>query len=237
MPVKQISLFIICVVAVCALFCANAWAAPKAVYPQIIFNFGAVPGGGTISHAFTVENDGNENLVIQRIVSDCGCATTKSDKIIAPGAKGTITVNFDTRGYQGREVTRTIIVHTNDKTAPSTALEITAFVENPVNVEPARVSFTGRPQENLVSTVTITPSASFPLNIVTAQARFGSNIRYELSQAPQKAANGQTVYLLTVYNTKEEAGRYFDEIILTTDSSAVPEITVKVNGHILGAGQ
>lgn len=230
---KQVAVCTAGAVIAAALVCGAAWAQPQALYSETAFNFGSVPSGGVITHEFKVQNTGDEDLIIRRIVSDCGCATTKSDKTIAPGQSGTIRVDFDTRGYQGHTVTRKIKVHTNSQPDP-VQLEITAQVMDPVSVEPKRVSFTGRAEESLQSTVTITPSESFPLSIVATEARFGANINYTFEE---KTANGQTFYQLTVYNIRQTPGRYFDEIILKTDLPAIPEVVVRVNGHILGAAE
>lgn len=208
----------------------QALAAPKATFPEPAHNFGTLPDSGIHNHTFTVQNTGDEELVLERIITDCGCATTESDKVIAPGQQGTITVSFNSGGYQDVTVKRKIRVYTNDPENDPAVLTISAFVEAPVNITPQRVSFTGVPGEPMSRTVTITPSERYPLKIVSAEARFGQNIRLEFKE---DLTGDEPVYYVTIYNTRETSGKYVDTIILKTDNAEVPEVSIRVNGTIL----
>jgi hypothetical protein len=50
-------------------------------------------------------------------------------------------------------------------------------------------------------------------------------------------SKGKKGYLLTVENIKQETGRYFDTIILKTDSEIQPEISISVYGNIFSKTQ
>lgn len=207
-----------------------ACAAPQAVFLEPAYNFGSLPDSGIHSHTFIIQNTGDEELVLERIITDCGCATTESDKAIAPGQQGKITVSFNSSGYQDFTVTRKIRVYTNDPAHDPTILTISAFVEAPLNMTPQRVSFTGVPGEPMSRTVTITPTDRYPLKVVSAEARFGQNIRFEFKE---DLTGIKPVYYVTIYNTRETAGRYTDTVILKTDNPDVPEVSIRVNGTIL----
>lgn len=210
-----------------------ALANPTAVLPELHHDFGTVPDIGTYSYTFTIQNTGDKDLVIDRIATDCGCATTEYDKIIAPQQQGKITVVFNAKGYKGFNITRNIKVYTNDPENNSIHLTISAIVVASAEISPQRMSFTGVVGEQLSGTVTITPSDNFPMKILSAEARSGYNIRFELKEN----LNGdKPVYSVTVYNTKETAGKYADEIIMQTDNKDIPEISFRVYGTILPAG-
>jgi len=55
------------------------------------------------------------------------------------------------------------------------------------------------------------------------------NIRYMLSRLDNP---GQQGYLLTVKNVREEKGRYFEQIVLKTDSPVKPQIKIKIYGYV-----
>ena len=211
-------------------FSSAAFAGPKVVFPEQHHDFGTLPDSGIYNYTFTVQNAGDAELVLERIITDCGCTTVEYDRSIAPGGAGKITVALNTGGYRGITVTRKIKVFTNDPENDAVYLKISATVEAVVEMSPQRLSFTGVLGEPLSGTVTIRPAEKYPMKILSAEARFGQNIRYEFKE---DLTGTEPVYFVTVYNTKDTAGRYFDEIILKTDNAAAPELSVRVNGTIL----
>lgn len=82
--------------------------------PQIKFDtdmhdFGEVVEGEKVSFTFQFTNAGKGPLVITGISSSCGCTVGKYTKdTIKPGAKGDVTVSFDSwkqAGFQQKSVT------------------------------------------------------------------------------------------------------------------------------------
>jgi len=74
------------------------------------------------------------------------------------------------------------------------------------------------------------PEEKYPFRILEVTARNGSHIRQDLQET--EISKGKKGYLLTVENIKQEAGRYFDTVILKTDSQIQPEISISVYGNI-----
>lgn len=84
--------------------------------------------------------------------------------------------------------------------------------------------------EDIKKAITITLNKSYPFKIVEAKARDGKEIAIDLKSFTQADAEG---YILTIENRKSVAGRYADSVILTTDSTVKPTITVPVYGQII----
>lgn len=229
--VKRFRFFCLTMVLVC--WPILAFAAPKAELAETSFDFGLISENRENVHPFTIKNTGDADLVIKRIVTDCGCTTTKYDRTIAPGAEGTVYVTLNTIGYRGHSLTRSIKIYFNNDAMEPVVLTVTANVSEMVTLEPHRVSFTGHANEELVSVVTITPLEAYPFKITSVAARFSSNINYNLKETLE---NGKIIYKLTVTNIRSTAGRYFDEIVITTDNPAVGDISIRVNGQILSGG-
>lgn len=208
-------------------------AAPKAVFSETGFNFGLVAERRDNTHEFIIENSGDQDLIIERIGTDCGCTTTKFDRVIPAGGQGSVFVNLNTNGYRGHNVSRTIKIYTNDPEANPVVLKISAQVDDIVKIDPPRISLSGHANEDLSQTVTITPTDDFPFKVVSTEARFGSNISYELKE---EVKDGKTIYYLDVHNTKDTMGRYFDEIVLKTDNPEVSSISVRINCSVLSGG-
>lgn len=113
----------------------------KISIPEPTFDFGVVSQGTEVEHDFVVRNDGDANLVIQRVHAACGCtATAPSKNVVLPGETAKINVKFDTSGFSGEKL-KTVRVYTTDMDTPSSVLTLRGTVEPDVLIEPKRVLF------------------------------------------------------------------------------------------------
>lgn len=96
-------------------------------------------------------------------------------------------------------------------------------------IKPRRVRFKGAVGEHLTETVTIVPEKDYPFTVLGISARKNKHIRYQLKE---KNNSGVKTFLLAVENTKKDKGRYFDTIVVKTDSSERPELEIRVYGFI-----
>jgi hypothetical protein len=125
---------------------------------------------------------------------------------------------------------KSIQVRTNDPKHGNFALSVTGRVDRVVTVTPNTLRLVGRAGTPIRGAVAITPEEKYPFKIVEARARRGADIRFTLEEGKGPNGNG---YLLTVENRRSEKGRYFDTIVLRTDSRIKPEIVIQVSGQIL----
>lgn len=92
-----------------------------------IYNFGDLTEGDTVEHVFGFTNTGEFPLIINNITASCGCTTPEWPREpIAPGAKSSIKVRFNSRGKVG-EQNKTITVFANTDPA-MTDLQFKAMV-------------------------------------------------------------------------------------------------------------
>lgn len=124
---------------------------------------------------------------------------------------------------------KTIQVMTTDPQKPVTLLTISGSVRNFATITPRNIRLFGKVGEPVKETVRIVPEDSYPFKILETKAQIGRDIRYVLT--PENPTPGGP-YLLTVENLKQETGRYFDTIVLVTDSRLKPEISIPVYGKI-----
>jgi hypothetical protein len=124
---------------------------------------------------------------------------------------------------------KTAGVYTNDKSRPRQELVITGQVENFAVIRPKHVSLRGYAGDSLKGTISIIPEKKYPFKILEARAQNGKNINIELGEV--KNSSG-TAYELKVENLRQETGRYYDTIVLKTDSQVRPELNVKVYGYL-----
>src|SRR5688500_5701292 len=66
-------------------------------------DFGNIVQGDKVEHTFYFTNTGNEPLIITNVQVSCGCTTPKGwpRDPIPPGARGEITVSFNSAGKMG----------------------------------------------------------------------------------------------------------------------------------------
>jgi len=124
---------------------------------------------------------------------------------------------------------KTAGVYTNDKSHPQQDLVISGLVEKFTTIRPRHVSLRGYAGDSIKSKVTIIPVKKYPFKILDARAQKGENINIVLAEV--KKSSGQA-WELKVENLRKKTGRYYDTIILTTDSIVRPQLNVRVYGYL-----
>lgn len=114
---------------------------PKLSVPQSEYRFEPVPAGSRVKHSFKIENRGDAELVIERVIPSCGCtASTASRNKIPAGQSAELNVEFDSTGFSGEKL-KTVTVVTNDPHHSSVTFTLRGKVEEDVTIRPARISF------------------------------------------------------------------------------------------------
>lgn len=127
---------------------------------------------------------------------------------------------------------KNIDVFTNDPANNRITLTITGTVSHFARMEPAYARLVGPAGTEIKEAITITREKAYPFKILDAKSRNGSDIAINFKEFNEDDRNG---YILTIENKKAVAGRYADTVILTTDSSVKPTITIPVYGQIISA--
>ncbi len=205
---------------------ADSVQGPVAVIPAPRFDFGAVVDGKVVTHAFTVQNQGNEILRIEDVRTGCGCTTAEFTRVIPPGAEGRIVLRLDTQDEGGSLLRRTVVVVTNDPARPRMELVLDGKVERFVLVQPFFVRLAGKCGTPISAVVSIRRIPKFPFSIVKSYASLiEDKIRFTLEKRPGG-------YRLTVANRADTPGRYFGSIHLVTDNPDYRQIVIHVYGMI-----
>jgi len=124
---------------------------------------------------------------------------------------------------------KTAGVYTNDKNRPRQDLVISGPVEKFATIRPQHVSLRGYAGDTIKGVVTIIPEKKYPFKILDARAQDGKNINIQLDEV--KKSSGDS-YELKVENLSQKTGRYYDTIVLKTDSTVRPVLNVKVYGYL-----
>jgi hypothetical protein len=124
---------------------------------------------------------------------------------------------------------KTAGVYTNDKNRPRMDLVISGQVEKFVTIRPKHINLRGYTGDAIKASVSLIPEKKYPFKILKVSAKDGKNIKFQLEEV-ELSANG--AYELKVENLKQGTGRYFDTIILETDSKIRPRLRVRVYGNL-----
>jgi hypothetical protein len=151
---------------------------------------------------------------------------------IPAGGEGNISIKVNTNGYGGRSLNKHINVFTNDPANGQITLNVTGKVLNFARLEPTYARLVGKAGTDIKKKITITRQKAYPFKVVGVKSSNGKEIEVGLKEFKQAGSDG---YILTIQNKKATAGRYADRVILTTDSTVKPTITIPVYGQITSA--
>lgn len=102
----------------------------KIEFNKDVHDYGTVKYNGDGTCTFTFVNTGNMPLVIATAKPSCGCTIPEWPKEpIAPGAKGVITVKYDTSRAGG--IAKSVIIVSNAINEPNKELRIKGTVASP----------------------------------------------------------------------------------------------------------
>ena len=102
----------------------------KMDFKKEVHDYGNIKNGANGTCTFEFTNTGNAPLIISNATGSCGCTVpTWPKEPIAPGAKGEITVKYDTK--RTGEFTKTVTL-TSNSSEPNKVLTIKGNVAAPV---------------------------------------------------------------------------------------------------------
>ncbi len=125
-------------------------------------------------------------------------------------------------------------VFSNDPQHPQLLLSMAGSVEPFADIRPERIILRGDRDQTIRQELVVTPRAGHPFKITGVKAKNGINIRFEMHE--QATAEGQS-YVIAVENTKTSSGKYYDTLLLSTDSKLKPTIPIHVYGIIAAEPQ
>ncbi len=86
---------------------------PVITFEELAFEHADITQGDVIEHDYFFENTGTEPLIISNVLTTCGCTATKWPREpLAPGAKNSIKVKFNSAGKMGKQ-TKIITIVSN----------------------------------------------------------------------------------------------------------------------------
>jgi Protein of unknown function (DUF1573) len=107
---------------------ANA-AVPRIAVEPPMFDFGKAQQEKTLEKEFRIRNLGAADLVIEEVVTTCGCTVAEGyAKVVKPGGSTPLRVKLATRNSSGK-LARSVLVKSNDPSGRPVEIKVEAQVE------------------------------------------------------------------------------------------------------------
>jgi hypothetical protein len=157
---------------------------PKIEFEEREHDFGDVVHGASPSIELNFTNAGEENLIVERISSSCGCAKgLRGDRNVAPGASSKIYAQIDTLGMPPGRHAKSVAVHSNDPENPVTTLRLKFNIVRNVCIEPGTLG-TSLTEWGKDAVFTLTAANSGPEPVTVKGAK--SDNSDEVTLVPQE---------------------------------------------------
>jgi hypothetical protein len=147
--------------------------APKIIFDQSVLDLGNILDDAITERATSFRNAGEGDLIITSVHSTCGCTVGRIGRtevsaekmgnireVVKPGESMELVVKFNPNGKRDAQSQR-VTLTTNDPTQPQAVVEVRAFVEPVVRVEPMIVNLgetaKGEMQSQIVTVIGRTP--------------------------------------------------------------------------------
>ena len=213
--------------------------APRLTIVDPIKDFGTVPKGQKLDWSFEIKNTGTSDLEIIAAKPTCGCTVADFDKVIKPGATGKLSAHVDTTNFAG-PISKGVTVESNDPTAPTAQVTLTAVVKPYVEAYPAGfVRFNMLQGDTEKQSVVLYSEEDDPFEIVKIESpqdwiRVDSKKAEGESVVPKIGKAGQAQYKLdiTVGGPDTKLGPIAEKVHVITNSKHQPEYWVSVSGVV-----
>ncbi len=159
-------------------------AGPRLVFQETTYDFGEVTRGKTYTGEFQFTNRGEGILRITDVGTCCGAVATLDREEVAPGAGGTLKVEYDT-GWREGLISKQLRLRSNDPASAEVILTLKALIVPKVDCQPSRLSLVFDQENAGCPALTVTSLDQQPFSITAFQST-GESITAEVD-ASKKA--------------------------------------------------
>jgi hypothetical protein len=208
---------------------------PKMVLSETEWDFGVVKPNEKPAKIITIKNEGDEDLLIERVRASCGCVKTSlSTKRIKSGKSAELTITFDTTGYDGK-VKKDIFITSNDFQEPEKRMSVSVEVEhqpNPIfNLSPTEWNLSLLSQgdkPSLSMMIENIGDKDLVIDKLEVYKHMSYNVTLPLTILPQ----GKQEIILTYDSTGHELGEVREAIRIFSNDPKKVAISFIIRGYI-----
>ena len=203
--------------------------------PEVRWDFGYLPQGGTVSHIFQVKNIGEDTLLIIRVRPGCGCTTVPLFKDrLAPKETADLEVVFDSDKIRPGKTSKSIQIISNDPTKPLEELHFTANVRDTnslVKFTPEQIYFdTVRQEKETKQTLMVENICQENLSVKLVEEPKGF---VDLNVPRRSLKPGEKMEITLGLKKNVPVGGYRTSVTLDFENSKVVRVTIPVSGAVM----
>lgn len=193
-------------------------------------DFGTIYRGDQIEHKLTLENTGNDTLVLGSVEPSCGCTgTVVSASRIAPGGQGSLLIKFNSRNFTG-QVHKTVTVNSNSAQASRTVIEFVANIVDEIVLTPTQFWFKeAKVGKESSLTATVKNAGADTLRLTGFRTSMKD---FSLNVPSTPIPPGATYELVATLTPKQVSAILADRVMLETNNPRQPDVAIPVYGNI-----
>jgi hypothetical protein len=208
---------------------AASWA--DGLFEELSKDFGSVPRGPTLTHAFRLKNTTDRTVRISGIRVSCGCVSAMAaTNELAPGKSTIVQANMDTRRFSGVKSV-TVYVQFDLPQWEEVRLWVQANARDDISVQPEALSF-GRAKRGSVPTNSVT--VSFVGNPQWAISEVEKESHYIETSLKELRRDASEVSYQVTARIRADApiGKWYSDLWLKTNDPAIPKVRVPLTVEI-----
>ncbi len=206
------------------------------------FAFGVVDPHQTVSHAFTIRNEGTADLLLSQGETSCKCTVGEiGSPIVPPGKSTEVLVTWNT-GYQADDYTQSAVIKTDDPLNPELVLKVSGTVRTDLAMTSESIEFPAvTPNHESRASTYIYSQLWDDFTIEDVQCdspQFAWTAEpVDVNALPEGDLQARSAWKLTVFTTPSSHGVYKETATITVAASDGEMAKRKfiVAGRTLGA--
>lgn len=211
---------------------AAGWA--DGLFEELSKDFGSVPHGKVMTHAFRITNNTKNQVTISGIRVSCGCVTAQAQTgLLNPGDTTTLTANMDTSRFYGVR-TVTVFVQFGAPTFDEVRLTVQANSRSDFAVNPDALAY-GQVKRGDNPTATVTISFFGSPGAKVTEVKADSNYIQPTIQEIRREGT-ETVYQLTAkLRPDTPVGKWFTDVWVKTNIATMAQVRVPLTVEVQSA--
>ena len=212
---------------------AAGWA--DGLFSEQAHDFGPVPRGAKVRHAFVLTNRSNESVSVLNVRASCGCTSGRATAaVVRPGETAAVEVEMDTRNFVGKKATVLYVTLANASGREAEVrLGVSSNILSDVVLNPGTVDFGNVGRGQAVSQTLTIDRVGMPDWRVERMVSSCKVIDARLTETLRNETN--VGYLLRVtLRADAPAGVVRDEIRLLTNDPEARVVPVQVTANLRG---
>ncbi|MEA2016476.1 MAG: DUF1573 domain-containing protein [Actinomycetota bacterium] len=199
------------------------------------WDYGQVKPNEKYTHIFTIKNEGDEELIIERARASCGCIKISlSSKNIQPGKSAELKTIFDTTGYDGK-IMKEVYITSNDPQEPNR--EINLYLEVEHQTKPV-ISFSevewnfGYISQGEAPTLSWVIENKGDEDLIITKINTYEHIKHDIIFPLKIPPQGKHNAILTYDSTGHELGESREAITIFSNDPRRGNLSLRIKGYI-----